>query len=188
MEVWALEWRVTCHRSCWGGFKWFKWCHCHWRGQVEEGCVRQHPFVVWTWQTLIPHSFTLASEGGPIALGRGLLMMREVRGGLDLFHSFSSSFSLCQQRMFLLKSEKCWPQRDKVQHTLKCFKSGEEPVVISCSQIDRGLVNVCQTSTHSNVECRNHLASGYNIYPILPRALLASLAQFEMSTGSQIPR
>ncbi|KAI4825002.1 hypothetical protein KUCAC02_020707, partial [Chaenocephalus aceratus] len=42
------------------------------------------PYVCLLWpgalspgETLIPHSFTLASEGGPIALGRGLLMMRE---------------------------------------------------------------------------------------------------------------
>lgn len=35
-----------------------------------------------------------------------------------------------------------------------------------------------------NVE--NHLASGYNIYLVLPQALLASLAQYEMSTGSQM--
>ncbi|KAK1887409.1 WW domain containing oxidoreductase [Dissostichus eleginoides] len=42
------------------------------------------PYVCLLWpgalspgETLILHSFTLASEGGPIALGRGLLMMRE---------------------------------------------------------------------------------------------------------------
>lgn len=37
------------------------------------------------------------------------------------------------------------------------------------------------------LNAENHLATSYNIYLLLPQALLASLAQFEISTGSQIP-
>ncbi|TWW76453.1 WW domain-containing oxidoreductase [Takifugu flavidus] len=57
--------------------------------------------------TLILHSFSAFSEGGPIALGRELLMMRGVRGSrISLAPSLCLSW-LSQQRMFLLKSEKC---------------------------------------------------------------------------------
>lgn len=104
-------------------------------------------------------------------------------GSLSLF----LPFGLCQQRMFLLKSEKCWPQRDKSSTHCNVLNQEMSQFVISCSQIDSGLVDVCQTSKCSYVECRNHLAAGNNIYLLLPQTLLASLAQFEINTGSQMP-
>lgn len=89
-------------------------------------------------------------------------------GSLSLF--LSLSFSVCQQRMLLLKSEKCWPQRDTSSTHSNVLNQEMSQL---CSQIDRGLVDVCQTSKHSNVECRSHLATACNIYLPLPRAFLA---------------
>lgn len=103
--------------------------------------------------------------------------------------SFSLSLWLSQQRMFLLKSEKCWPQEDKCsvhRNALNQAMSQLWDVVLQPNTLE---LHHCPPKiqpwirkyTESSGNWLWHLS---NITP----SSLSSLAQLEISKGSVVPR